>query len=249
MNNEQYITTMGWMYSLGIDNLTELQAYAIIYGFSQDEQSYFIGSISYLQELLLCSRHTAINVMKRLEQKGLIVKEQYEISRVKHNRYKAVIPAATLSNSLPNSSATTAPVVQQLHCGSVTTAPQVVQQLHYNNTNNNSNNSIIERKSKKKEFDLSFVGDAYKEAFSEWLQYKQSIGKPYHTQQSVELCYRHALSFAADDPQQFRRVIEQSIANGWAGLFQLKNNNTYGSTTPSTNPPEEPRKRNYHFSF
>lgn len=253
MNSEQYITTMGWMYSLGIDNLTELQAYAIIYGFSQDKQSFFTGSISYMQEFLMCSRHTAIEVMKRLEQKGLVVKEQYEISRVKLNRYQAVVPASVQTNAQPSGSAVAAPVVQPPQYGSAVSAPGVVQSLHYNNTNNKSIDSIKE-KNKKKDFDLSFVGDAYKEAFSEWLQYKQSIGKPYHTQQSVELCYRHALTFAADDPQQFRQVIEQSIANGWAGLFQLKHNTAYGNTTHSAVAPAEPtdptpRQRNYHFSF
>ena len=249
MNNEQYITTMGWMYSLGIDNLTELQAYAIIYGFSQDEQSYFTGSISYMQELLMCSRPTAINIMKRLEQKGLIVKEQYEISRVKHNKYKAIIPATALSNSTLHSGKSTLPVVKTLNYNSKSTLPEVVNPINHNNTNNKSINSSIERKNKKKDFDLSFVGEAYREAFSEWLQYKQSIGKPYRTQQSVELCYRNALSLSADNPQQFRRVIEQSIANGWAGLFQLKNNNTYGNTNSTTPPAEKPRERNYNYSF
>lgn len=83
---------MGWMYALGFDNLTELQAYAIIYSLPQDEQSFSELSLSYLQELLMCSRPTVISIMKRLEQKGLIAKEQYEISHVKHNRYKAIIP-------------------------------------------------------------------------------------------------------------------------------------------------------------
>lgn len=83
---------MGWMYSLGMDNLTELQAYAIIYSFPQDKQSYSEISLSFLQALLMCSRHTVIDTLKRLEQKGLIVKEQYETNRVKYNRYKAIMP-------------------------------------------------------------------------------------------------------------------------------------------------------------
>ncbi len=215
--------------------------------FTQQEQTkdgWFFCTNQYLQETLHLGRKYVDGALLHLveahlvetQRKGVPAKKYYRLSfdAIKEMMTTAVCPES-------------ADLIVPAVC--TESANLVVPRVQEINNKDINLNSIIERKSKKKEFDLSFVGDAYKEAFSEWLQYKQSIGKPYHTQQSVELCYRHALSFAADDPQQFRRVIEQSIANGWAGLFQLKNNNTYGSTTPSTNPPEEPRKRNYHFSF
>lgn len=205
--------------------------------FTQQEQTkdgWFFCTNQYLQETLHLGRSTVDTALAHLGQQHLIETQRKGLPAKKYFR----ISFDTLKSTMEHNN--------QVCQNPANFFDEKEQEINNKDINLNS---IIERKSKKKDFDLSFVGDAYKEAFSEWLQYKQSIGKPYHTQQSVELCYRHALSFAADDPQQFRRVIEQSIANGWAGLFQLKNNNTYGSTTPSTNPPEEPRKRNYHFSF
>ena len=67
-----------------------LAAYALIYGFSQDGRSEFVGSISYIQEWLMCSKRNVSYIMANLVEKGLLVKEQYKINGVKFNRYKAV---------------------------------------------------------------------------------------------------------------------------------------------------------------
>ncbi len=205
--------------------------------FTQQEQTkdgWFFCTNQYLQDTLHLGRSTVDTALANLEKQHLIETQRKGLPAKKYYRLSFDTIKSTMEHD------------NQVCRNSANLIDENEQVINNKDINLNSS---IERKNKKKDFDLSFVDDAYKEAFSEWLQYKQSIGKPYRTQQSVELCYRHALSFAADDPQQFRRVIEQSIANGWAGLFQLKNNNTYGSTIPSTPPAEKPRERNYHFSF
>lgn len=80
----------GWMLNIGCSNWNEIAAYALVYSFSQDGQTEFQGSISYIQEWLMCSKQTAITTMKRLEEKGLIVKTQHETNGVISNRYSAV---------------------------------------------------------------------------------------------------------------------------------------------------------------
>lgn len=161
MKHEQYFTILGWMYNLGVDNLTELSAYAIIYGFSQDGQSAFVGSYSFIQSLLMCSRRTAIDVIARLVDKGLIQKEQHSGCGTMLNSFRTIIPM---------DSAKSAPV-QNLH-GGCKKQQKGVQNLHgvvqkttedgaksapniYNNIYNNNNN--ITKSSKE---DSSSVDDA-----------------------------------------------------------------------------------------
>ena len=80
-------------------------------------------------------------------------------------------------------------------------------------------------KEKTKSFDLSFVGIAYADAFNMWLEHKRQTHDAYKTQRGVELCYRKLLEYSNNDPNIFAKIIEQSIANNWKGLYELKDNN------------------------
>lgn len=68
-----------------------LEIFAIIYGFSQDGESKFTGSINYLCEWTGVSRPTVINTLKGLVDDDLIIKETETINGVTFNRYKANI--------------------------------------------------------------------------------------------------------------------------------------------------------------
>ena len=91
-DNNFYVTN-GWMINqLGLSG-RELQTYAIIYGFTQDGESEFSGSLSYIMEWLgTSSHHTALRAVNGLLEKNLIVKRQSVINGVKTNYYKAVLP-------------------------------------------------------------------------------------------------------------------------------------------------------------
>ena len=125
ITNENYCVIQGWMLHIGCSNWNELAAYALVYGFSQDGQSEFTGSISYIQEWLMCSKRNVSYIMGNLVEKGLLVKEQYEINGVKFNKYKAVIPQPQIDN------ARIAGVVQNLQGGSANFA-------HNNDVYNNT---------------------------------------------------------------------------------------------------------------
>jgi hypothetical protein len=130
-----YVNIFGWMVDLGLSS-NELIVYALIFGFSQDEESEFQGSIAYIQEWIGAnSKHTAINTLKKLEDKGLIKKEQYSVNGVTFNKFKHVIPDGV-------------EVVQPLHRGSAKNAQEVVQEMHYGGSAKNApniNNSINSR--------------------------------------------------------------------------------------------------------
>lgn len=93
IKDQNYYVTNGWMINqLGLSG-RELQVYAIIYGFTQDGETEFNGSLNYIMEWLgTSSYHTVIRTLNALIAKQLIVKRQTEINGVKTNYYKAVFP-------------------------------------------------------------------------------------------------------------------------------------------------------------
>lgn len=94
MRNENFITIQGWMVNELELSGNDLICYAVIYGFSQDD-NYWEGSQTYLSEWLGISRRTTIDVLNRLILNGHIDKQEYEVNKVKFCKYKAVVPNFT----------------------------------------------------------------------------------------------------------------------------------------------------------
>ena len=63
IKNENFITIQGWMTKLNISG-NELLTYAIIYGFSQDEQSVFSGSSSYISKWLNVDKRNVLEIFE-----------------------------------------------------------------------------------------------------------------------------------------------------------------------------------------
>lgn len=90
INPQTYYTVQGWMRSdLGLKD-KELTVYAIIYGFSQDGNSEYSGSASYLAEWIGCSRQTIMTVLKSLTEKGLLKKTDFYQNGICFCKYTAV---------------------------------------------------------------------------------------------------------------------------------------------------------------
>lgn len=66
----------------------ELIIYAVIFGFSQDEESWFVGSRSYLADWCQTSRVTVSNNLAKLCEKGLIEKRTRIENGVTFNDYR-----------------------------------------------------------------------------------------------------------------------------------------------------------------
>ena len=93
VNDENYYQIQGWMINnLGLKGIT-LSVYAIIYGFSQDGESEYTGSLQYLCDFTGgTSKPTIIKALKELvERKYIFCREEY-INKVKFNRYKINLP-------------------------------------------------------------------------------------------------------------------------------------------------------------
>ena len=86
-----------------------------------------------------------------------------------------------------------------------------------------STTNVVPKKSEKPIFSLDFISDEnFKKLFEEWLDYRRAIKKPYKSQQSVEACFKQLQNLGGFRIETCRAVIEQSIANGYQGLFELK---------------------------
>lgn len=55
-----------------------------------------------------------------------------------------------------------------------------------------------------------------------WLEYKRSRRERYKSEESVRKCLIMLRRLADDDLQRAAAIIDQSIANNWAGLFPLR---------------------------
>jgi len=99
----------------------------------------------------------------------------------------------------------------------------VIEQLpnSYNNNNNNGYNND-NGKSKKAEFDFSFVASSYLEIFEDWIKYKKSINDSYKTQQTLEACYHNLIDLSGNDPMKAKSIVQYSVGNKYKGLFPLK---------------------------
>lgn len=90
VRDENFYQIHGWMLNrLGLKG-TQLNAYAIIYGFTQDGQTEFSGSLQYLCDFTgVSSKTTMQKALKELVDKQLIIKREASVNGVLVNKYQA----------------------------------------------------------------------------------------------------------------------------------------------------------------
>lgn len=93
VRDENYYTVHGWMIRRLKLKGVQLSVYAIIYGFTQDGECEFKGSLQYLCDFTGdTSKPTIIKALKDLIDKGYIERTEEIINGVKFPHYKAVLP-------------------------------------------------------------------------------------------------------------------------------------------------------------
>ena len=92
---------------------------------------------------------------------------------------------------------------------------------------------------KRKELNLSAVGPSFQPIVADWLAYKSERGQTYR-QRGFDAFYAHLLELSSGDAGRARKIVEQSMANNWAGLFLLKTSNDHERSTKNRTPtPDE----------
>lgn len=83
----------------------------------------------------------------------------------------------------------------------------------------------------------SFVSPEFEESFNEWLDYKKRQFKfEYKTERSLKAAYSELVKLSGGDPTVAAKIVDQSMGNGWKGLFELKNHGTKTNTANKYDP-------------
>lgn len=88
IKGDNFYVIFYWMINeLGLKG-AELPVFAIIYSFSQDNKSYFNGSLNYIAEFTGLTKRGVIKVIQRLVDRKYVIKEQWTENGITYNRYK-----------------------------------------------------------------------------------------------------------------------------------------------------------------
>ena len=97
IKDENFYTVFGWMLNVLELKGNELTIFAIIYSFSQDGESEFKGSISYLQKFAnIESKQTVYTMLDRLKTKHYIKKRGFKEGNIQRYAYSADLESIEL---------------------------------------------------------------------------------------------------------------------------------------------------------
>lgn len=74
------------------------------------------------------------------------------------------------------------------------------------------------------DWDLSFALNAFQPILYEWICYRKEIKKSFKSIKSVQAAYKQLYELSDGNPSIAMKIVEQSIASSWQGLFPLKQN-------------------------
>ena len=212
-----YIVIQDWMISDLQLKGNELLTYALIYGFSQDGESEFKGSLKYISKFLGVSKSTAQRNLENLANRGVIEKRVEEISGVKFNRYiareKAEPPIVKTSTGC-----------SQNGYGGVVKMGTNNTNI-YNTNNNTSNNTKDKGTPVKKEPEQYFEDEELNDKFLEFLAMRKKIRKPVRTDRALKALLKKLHELSGGDLGTMKKIIDQSLDKEWLGFFELKTGN------------------------
>jgi hypothetical protein len=86
---------------------------------------------------------------------------------------------------------------------------------------------VERKKNKEEEIIYPFDSPAFLKMWENWIEFRRQIKKPYKSDMSLQ----GALKNLSKYPEEVAiKMIEQSIANQWQGIFEIKNQNSNGFT-------------------
>lgn len=143
VRDENFFLVSGWMLNRLNLKGVPLQVFSIIYGFSQDGEGSFTGSLQYLCDFTNASKNTIIKALKELVDKKYIIKSESTINGVRFCTYKANAPVVQKLNwggaeAEPGGSAKTAPG------GGAETEPNNIPSDNKNNISKDIVNEVVE---------------------------------------------------------------------------------------------------------
>ncbi len=223
---KNYIVIQGWMpQTLNLKG-NELIAYALIFGFCQDQEGEFKGSIKYLSTWMNCSKPTTLKAINGLIEKDLIIKYQEGSNGVVFNRFK--INFEKLSSILDGGSRNftpskeTLPPVKKLDGGSRNLTGGSKETLQGGSKETLPNNIILDKDKNnlKEEFDFFFNDSLFLETYEEFKSMRKAMKAP-ASKKAEKLILNKLVKFSDKNIKTAILILERSIENAWKGVFEL----------------------------
>ena len=220
VKDENYIHIPGWAVTrLGLKG-NELLVYSIIYGFSQDGETRFTGSLQYLADWTNSTKQSCIKCLKSLAEKGYITKYEKIVNGVKFCEYQAVKPKFMVVNKVEQGSK------QSLTGGIKQSLPNI---LDNNILDNNTVSNKKERKSKSKSYDEQIgeytQNEELQEALKAFIQMRSFIKKPL-TEYGLKLLLNKLSKIGKTDAERIA-IVNRSVEHNWQGFFEIKEETSY----------------------
>ncbi len=211
---KNYLMIQGWMSEdLNLKG-NELLAYALIYGFCQDEESEFTGSIKYIMRWLNCSKPTVLKAVDNLVKKGLVIKKQEQKNNVTFNHFTVNF---NVVNKYFTPSKETLPLVKKLNEGSKETLQGGSKETLPNNIYNNKDNNNIYS-------DLSFWDSTdFVDSYKGFKQMRKLIKSPL-TERAEKMILNKINKISNGDVNKAVAILDQSTQNSWKDVYELKSN-------------------------
>lgn len=256
-----FIPLYTWMMEDYDLSLTDAAIYALIYSFSRDDQGCYFGSIRYIVDTCKVSESTAKRSLKALEEKGLLRKWQETVGNVTVNRYTALCPETCAANPGQNEPQFKMNPVQNDTCtpvkmtsGPVQNEPQIRKREKNNNT---------PRAGAREEPDGLTVAEVFDEfsrggpgglydALMDFDQHRRELAKKDKKKLWTPLVAKKickSIKRLVDEADVQDRtgyaiaMLNQSIENGWTGVFAVKDFVDKAPAIHTAQPaPDKPRK-------
>lgn len=91
-------------------------------------------------------------------------------------------------------------------------------------------NKEVEVDKEKEIKEREYIKKDFLPIFERWLKYKKDKRQSYKNEDSIKAAYNKLYKLAGGDFELADKIVEQSLANNWDGLFELKDENKKDST-------------------
>lgn len=256
-----FIPLYTWMMEDYGLSLTDAAIYALIYSFSRDDQGCYFGSIRYIVDTCKVSESTAKRSLKALEEKGLLRKWQETVGNVTVNRYTALCPETCASNPGQDEPQFKMDPVQNDTCTPVKmTSGPVQNEPQIRKREKNNNTSRAEARGEPDGLTVAEVFDEFSrggpgglyDALMDFDQHRRELAKkdkkklwtPLVAKKICTSIKRLVDEAGVQDRTGYAiAMLNQSIENGWTGVFAVKDFVDKAPAIHTAQPaPDKPRK-------
>ena len=248
-----FVTIQSWMVKYLELKGNELIVYAIVYGLSQADETWFVGSAQYVADWINGTKRSAFNILKSLTDKGYIIKRERYTNGVKACEYKAVVPKCVCTKNFTSDENSSSGVAKEFHgddekvssVGGEKSSPNNIEKekkediLSHNIVSKRKRSESITDDKATELMEDTNISEPLKEKVHEWLQYKSEIGDKYKTTGFKTLLKQVEQAEQKHGATAVMNQIDVAMASTWHGMFleKIQSKSAYGNNKGKNNGP------------